>query len=231
MSSSLLYYDGYNARNEHDNVYGISVTDNSDDLLLSGAYIYAHQTRSFATRNDLVEEYHQLSMGQFLFKHFSLGASLIYLTSEISSVGKYEQINGHLGAFYNPAPDIALAFVAYNVAGRTKGVPAEVEQGNKLALGVVWVADPLLRVRFDVSQMQVQNPDRQFEYQLGLESKTSDYFLFRGGVDQDDWAQRKYWSMGVGFDGPRAKIDYFYRKNFEFGSAALHGVDIRVPFW
>ncbi len=231
VSSSLFYLDGYNAKNEHENLWGLSLTDNSEDLLLAGAYVFAHRKRSFANQAQLTEDYHQVSTGQFILKHFSLGASVTYLHSHIEDAKNYDQFNGHIGALYNPVPEFAVGLVAYNIAGRDLSVPTEIQEGSKLAAGVMWIIDPMVRMRFDLCHVLVQNPDKKFEYQLGFESKTSDLFILRAGFDQDDLSDRKYWSMGLAFDGPRAKIDYIYRKNFEYGGAALHGVDIRVPFW
>jgi hypothetical protein len=230
-SSSLFYVDGYSGYNEHDNYYGATLSENAADEFLAGGYAYAHRTRSFLNAADLVEDSHQISTGRFIFKHFSLGINVNYLQSQVEQMGTFEQWNGHIGAFYNPTPELAVAFVAYNIAGRDLSVPVEIQEGNKLAFGVTYIFMPQFRARMDISQMQVQNPDHKLEYQMGIESRTSDFVIFRAGLDIDDLNEVKYWSLGVAFDGPRAKVDYFYRKNFDYGAAALHGVDIRIPFW
>jgi len=232
ISSSVFYSDGYNGVNQHDNYFGATLTDNEDDVWLAGAYSYVHRDRTFLNANDLIEDYHQVSAGRWVVKHLALGLNVNYMQSQIANMSNlYVQWNGHVGAFYVPTKELAIGFVAYNILGRDETVPVEIQQSPKLALGVTYIFMPQIRGRIDISQVQVQNPNHDLEYQLGFETRTSEFFLFRAGYDQDDLNQIKYWSVGLAFDGPRIKIDYFFRENFGYGSGGLHGIDIRLPFW
>ena len=231
FTSSLLYSDGALAPQEKQTTWGIGFADNSEELFFSGAFLYAQQKKSFPTRSSREEEYHQFTMAQFLIPHLSVGAAVTYLKTKVQSGGKnYDQWDGHLGLLYNPTPEFAVGAVFYNVARQDESVPEELRNLDAIALGFHYLYRPEFRLRADVVQLQVQNPNHKKDFQIGFESRSLEFFSVRAGYERDEVLDRAYYTGGVAFDGPRMKIDYSYRQHIESGEA-MHGVDLRVPFW
>jgi hypothetical protein len=151
--------------------------------------------------------------------------------SELTGGQSYNSFDGHLGALYNPHPDFGFGLVFYNVGSRDDARPAEIQNYDKASLGGLYIFREYFRLRADISQQLEVNPDNKALYQVGLESKLAGFVIFRLGMDKNELDQRKYFTAGISFDGPRAKVDYSYRKLNESGVGAMHSVDIRLPFW
>lgn len=231
FTSSLFYQDGYAARNEHDKVIGLSLADNTENLFFSGGYAYAQRKRTYDALNSREEQYHQISLGRTVIPHVSLGLSVSYLSTKLVGGDDYEQWDGHVGMLYNPTPELGLGFVFYNLNKRDEEVPVDVQNQDQIAAGVHYIFMPSFRGRMDIIQQQTANPNKKMRYQAGVESKFTEFFMVRLGVENDGLADRDHYTLGLGFDGPRLKVDYFYRKNSEYNEGALHGVDMRMPFW
>ncbi len=231
MSSSLFYQDGYAEKNEHDTALGLTIVDNTEDLFLSGGYAFVKRRRTFENFNSRDENYHQLSFGRFVSSHFSVGAALTYLETDVTDGESYKQWDGHVGLHYNPKPNLGLAALFYNLSPRKDSIPAEIQNYNNIVLAAHYLFMPMMRLRLDVGMQQVYNPDHNVHIQFGAESRISQFSAIRFGVDNDQLLDRTYYTVGLGFDGPRLKLDYFYRKNQDFNQGALHGVDMRLPFW
>jgi hypothetical protein len=231
FTSALFYEDGYTAKNEHDRSMGICLSDNSENLFMPGAYIFLNRRRTFEKFESRDEEYHQLSAGQFVAKHFAMGATVSYLESKTESGGHYTQFDGHVGLHYNPNPDLGLGLVFYNLAPKSEKIPLEVRNLDNIVLAAHYIFMPMFRVRADIGQQQSQNPDKKTHYNMGFESHISQLMMTRVGFERDDVNDRHFYTLGLGFDGPRLKIDYFYKKNTDYADGAMHGVDMRLPFW
>lgn len=229
--ASVIYADGSDIPGEHDQYYGLTVTDNSQGLLCGGGYLYVHRQRTFQGLPSVREDYHQLSLGQFVSTHFSVGAAVTYLRSVLSNDQSYIQWNGHLGVLYNPLPYLGLAFVSYNAFGRMKNVPSEIQERNKLGIGATVLFSNNFQLRTDILEYQVDNPKHLNEYQVGFESQVRQMIWTRIGYDRDVYAGQTYWTAGLTFDGPRLKADYYFRKNVAASGDYMQGVDLRLPFW
>jgi hypothetical protein len=133
---------------------------------------------------------------------------------------------------YNPHPDYGYGLVFYNLGARDETVPRYIQNLDKVSAGVHAIFLKYFRVRADLSQVVQENPDHRQQYQVGLESRLAPYAVVRLGLDKDDLTGRKFFTAGATFDGPRIKIDYYYKSNTGADTAgAMHGVDIRLPFW
>jgi predicted porin len=231
ITSSLFYQDGYTDKNEHDTTLGLTIADNTEDLFCSGGYAYIKRRRTFENFNTREEQYHQFSLGSFVSPHIAVGATLTFLDTEIIDGDSYKQWDGHLGLHYNPNPDLGFGLVFYNIAPRDKSVPIEVQNYDNIVLAAHYIFMPMMRLRVDMGQQQVYNPDHNVHIQVGVESRISQFVAIRLGLDDDQLSDLINYTLGLGFDGPRLKLDYFYRKNPDFSQGALHGVDMRLPFW
>lgn len=231
FSSSLFYEDGYVAEDDRHSRYGFSLADNSDDVLFSGGYSFARSKDTFANGDLREEDYHQISIGRFFAKHLSVGLALTYLITDIKNDDKYSQFDAHLGALYNPDPNYGMGIVFYNLRPRDTSTPLEIQNLDSVAVGGHYIFMPMFRMRFDVREQLVYNPQQLREYLFGVESKFSEFWTSRFGVQRDDLLRKDFYTLGLGFDGPKLKIDYFYRKNADFNDGAMHGVDLRMGFW
>ncbi len=227
----FFYASGSELPGENDQYYGLTVTDNSPGLLFAGGYLYVHRYRTFQNLPSVREDYHQLSMGQFITTHISLGAAVTYLRSVLSNGNDYIQWNGHLGVLYNPLPYLGLAFVSYNDFGHLKNVPAEIQERNELAIGATYLFSDDFRLRTDILEYQEDNPKHFNEYQFGFESKVEPLLWARIGYDRNVYLNQTYWTAGFTFNGPRLKADYYFQKDVASGGGYMQGVDLRLPFW
>ena len=236
-SSSLFYSTGSDMPGEQDQYYGATLTDNSPGLLFSGAYLYVHRIRMFQGLPSVTEDYHQFSLGRYVWRHISVGASITYLRSVLGGSGgvngagdAYVQWNGHVGVLYNPFPNLGLAFVSYNAFGRQENIPMEIQEVNKIAFGSTYILMDSFHLRGDVSEIQVDNPKHLNEYQLGFESRVEPMLWARVGYDRDEYFNLTYWTAGLTFNGPKLKADYYFRDDVAAGGIYMQGVDLRLPF-
>ncbi|OFZ16314.1 MAG: hypothetical protein A2Z20_07630 [Bdellovibrionales bacterium RBG_16_40_8] len=231
FSSAIFYEDGYLDKNTHDRATGVNLVDNSEGLFISGGYTYINRRRTFDQIATREENYHQVSLGKFVAKHFSVGAAITYLDSNIIGGRSFDQLDYSLAVHYNPDPDTGFGLVVYNLAAHNKNIQAEILNRNVISLGVHYMYMPQFRFRFDLSKQTEENPDKKFRYQMGLESHVSKFLTTRIGYDSNNLADRRAYTLGLCFDGPRLKADYFYSKNIDYNGGAMHGVDLRLPFW
>lgn len=230
-ASSIFYGDGYHAKDEHDRWMGAMITDNTEDLFASGGFIFVDRRQTFANFNSRDEKYYQFTIGKFIHSQIALGISPHYRDIKVEGDKSYDLWNGDVGMHYNPLPDWAFALVFYNVGPDQSSTPRQLKDLDKISFGAQWIFLENFQLRADVSQIQDFNEDDSMHLQTGFESKASKFFNIRVGYQRDSFNDVTKWSTGFSFDGPRIKIDYFYEKNFNDSRGALHGVDMRLPFW
>ncbi len=224
------YHDGYAAANQHRNAWGLGAVDAGKDVYFPGAlnYIRLRDTgRSASAANG--EAWH-LSIGKNISDRFAIGLSGYRLIYDLEDGRDFTQWNASLGFLLLATEDIGVAYVLNNIAKPGSDVPMGLREDMNQALGVFATVFDMARLRFDVARMERHNPDKKLAYMLGSETMISDYFLFRAGYRRDELADQVIWTAGLGFNGPRLKIDYAFEKNAEGTGGAVHSVDMRVPF-
>jgi hypothetical protein len=100
----------------------------------------------------------------------------------------------------------------------------------KQGLGVYGALAKVVGVRFDITRHEVHNVGQKLVYMGGFESMTSDFWVLRAGFRRDDELGESFATLGLGFKGPRLRVDYAFEKDINGGSGALHSVDLRLPF-
>jgi hypothetical protein len=86
------------------------------------------------------------------------------------------------------------------------------------------------RARLDLSRQLEFNPDGEWQIQGGFESFISEFIVLRLGYDYNHLTQENNFTIGLGFEGPRLKLDYAYVDNGNRLGGALHSIDLRIPF-
>lgn len=213
-------------------VYGLTISDNSPNVIVPGALSYI-QTKTTREGQPTIEgKYWQAAFGTFYMPGLSFGLSLNYLDQELAGAESYDQINGSAGILYVPKGTIGIGLTYHNFISASAETPQELQLVPVVGLGFNYLYEKFLRVRADITRPHERfNPNKEFNYHFGIESKAGEYLILRVG---HQWAQvenTQVLTAGLGFAGPRLKVDYSYEKSQLPGSGALHSVDLRIGFW
>lgn len=225
-----FYVDGYSAKDEHDKWVGVTVIDNTDDVLVPGGFTYVQRKRTFVGQRPVSERFFQLSLSSPILSGLTAGLAAHHLSQDVDQTDKYKHWNTDVGLHYNPTPDLGLAFVGYNLLDGDRDAPRFYRPLTKLAVGANYIFMPRFRGRLDVSRAIEANPKDRYKVQAGIESLLDAFLVFRVGYEEDGLLNRSHLSLGLGLAGPRVQMDYSFKKNLDNSRGALHGVDFRLPF-
>ncbi|MBX3020379.1 MAG: hypothetical protein KF799_01780 [Bdellovibrionales bacterium] len=222
------YRDGYEAPGRHRQAWALGAIDNTRDVWFPGAIHYV-RTRDTGRGLPAEGDLWHVSIAE-RFEQFTLGLSVYRLVYDVQNDREYTQWNGSVGGVYMIHDGLGVAYVLSNVAQPGSNVPKPLREDMRQTAGVFAKWGEIARVRFDLERQERFNPDHDMAYMFGLESKTSEMLILRLGYRYDDWANERIWTAGIGFDGPRLKLDYAIEKNQEGTPGALHSVDLRLVF-
>lgn len=231
FEGSVAYQDGYVAPQSHRTQYGVTLADNSANVVFPGALSYFQGSRTFASGVATEDQLWQLSLGKFVARNFSIGITGYYLSHSLAGGLSKSHWNGSLGAHYTFSPKLAVAFVYYNPLEGPRDLPLEVRNNPETRLGVQFAPERFVRLRLDISRPERDNPEKEGVIYSGVEVDINHLSIFRIGGQFDDYRKQNFVTAGFGFNGPRLKINYSFQKNVKGTGGAVHGVDFRVPFW
>lgn len=226
---AAYYQDGSHGPQLHETAFGLSIVDNTGDTICPGAIGYLKARRTFPGMN-VNENYVHASLGSFVAKQISFGAAAIYVNHEVENGKEYKQWDGMVGFLYTPNSNTGLALTYSYFANPSSDLPKILRLMPTLSLAGHYIFEDFLRFRLDVSRWEKDNVDKKWIIESGLETKMPNYFILRLGSQWNDIERRSYLTAGLGFDGPRLKVDYSFQKMRGPGGYAMHGVDLRVPF-
>lgn len=225
-----FYRDGYIGPGEHRQGWMVGVVDNSEGVYFPGAAHYGKIRDTGRTHAGVHGEIWHAA-GAYLWRNkISFGASAYRLQYNSKGDRDHTQWNGSLGVVGIVHENLSFAFVFDNLARPGSEVPLGLREDPKHSVGFFGRLSDLLTVRGDLLREMEFNPDGRLTYMVGLESVTSEFFVARLGYRLDDLRNRRVWTAGFAFNGPRLKVDYAIEKPQEGTSGALHSVDLRVPF-
>lgn len=224
------YRDGYVDSGQHSQAWGVGAADNGPEVAVPGALHYIRTRETGRSIRPADGELWHAAIGRLVYEKFAFGLSGYRLKYDLDRGPSTTQWNYSLGGLWMFSRELGIAYVIDNLAKPGSDVPLGLRQDMKQSLGgMVSVAD-IARVRADISRRERNNPDKKMIYMVGLESMSSEFILIRLGYKKDDENDRNVWTAGIGFNGPRLKVDYSIEKNQERSSGALHSVDLRLPF-
>lgn len=227
-SLDLIYRDGYASAGRHRQALSLGAMDNSGDVWFPGAlhYVRLRDTGRSALAAD--GDLWHAGIGEQIGR-FTVGLSGFRLRHEVGNEA-YTQWNFTLGTLFMIHENLGVAYVLKNIAQPGSDVPMGLREDMAQTIGVFAGLGEVARLRVDVSRQERFNPDHKMAYMVGLESKNSEFLLFRFGYRYDDLAGQRVWTAGLGFDGPRLKADYSMEKDQYGTPGALHSVDLRLVF-
>lgn len=228
-SLDAYYRDGYPTYGQHRQSWGVGAIDNTGDVWFPGALHYIRTRDTGRAAQPVEGDLWHAGIAE-RYENLSVGISVYRLIYDVKNDRRYTQWNGAIGALYMFDNELGVAYVLKNLAGPGSEVPTALREDMQQTLGFFAGIAEAARVRVDIARKERFNPDHKMAYMLGLESKTSDLITLRFGYRYDDLAGQRVWTAGIGFDGPKLKLDYAVEKDQEGTPGALHSVDLRLVF-
>lgn len=224
------YRDGDLGPGTHRQAIGLGMVDSSEEAAFPGAAHFVRTRESGRTLTPVNGELWHAAGAYLINDQLSVGVSVYRWQHSANAFPTYTQWNGALGALWLVNENVSLAYVLENPAQPGSDIPAGLREDLRHAVGSFFRFSDVAVFRADISRQERHNPDHRMIYMFGLESATSEFFVFRAGYKLDDMRNQRSWSGGVAFNGPRLRVDYAFQRDMNQSSGALHSVDLRLPF-
>lgn len=204
-----------------------SLSDNSEDAAIPGGLGFL-QTKSEAGGITIRNQDLHLSVAEVFLPKFSFGITAHYFKSDVNEA-RFSQTNADGGFLFTPNEHSGIAVVGYNFFGQRTDVPEAVRLKPSLAFAYHYIYKSFIRLRADL----ISAPDYNFGQStlaLGYETFFSQWLIWRLGYQYNKLLDRNMATTGLGFDGPRFKINYAYQLNTKDSGDYRHSIDLVIPF-
>jgi hypothetical protein len=222
------YRNGDLSGGRTESFYGLSIADNTKDVIIAGGLTYLRGTKTFGEL-ETQEQYWNVSLGKAGHR-WALGVSAMFLDSQVEGGDAYKQYSGTVGLLLLATEKLVLGAVYDSFVNPGSDVPIPVRLTPTSRLGMRWTPEEFLSVRLDVSRREHENPDREGAVHLGFESFVNKYNIIRLGSRIDDFYKQNFATAGWGFNGPRLKLNYSFEKPLKDSNGAMHSVDLLMSF-
>ena len=164
-------------------------------------------------------------------RNLSLGASLFRLNQDPLQGPRVAQWNSTIGVTYVAMKALGFGFAYYNFIKQPERAQTGLDQLPGWRFGFNYGFSDILRFRADYQMQLEQNPGQKGQFLYGAEVKSFRFLSLRFGHRIDDVNKASFITSGLGFDGPRLKMNYSFEKNTQGNFGAMHSVDLRIPVW
>ncbi|MBO9665422.1 MAG: hypothetical protein J7501_01240 [Bdellovibrio sp.] len=201
--------------------FAASLSDNTKESPMPASFNYVQKYSQTETLGDLKEHDMSVSLAGFVVTKWSIGLTAHYLEQWLAK-SSYHSVNGDLGILYTPIEDVGLALVGYNIFGENKDAPEELRHKTSVGFGANYVYHSMIRLRADA--------DSESKVGVGVETFVNRFVVTRFGYSDDLDDTRPLISAGLGFSGPRFRLNYAYFGNTQKSSDYRHSIDLVIPF-
>jgi hypothetical protein len=217
-------YRDFNVR-EDGSIYDFMahISENQPDTMFPLALTY-HKNRNFYhSANDRSEDFH-FTTANMLFDNFSIGFDVRKHKYDGPAEDK-DEWDGTVGIMYILTKDLGMGLVHRNLLDSDSPYLY-----RTLEFGVNYIFEDFLRFVFDVVYGTEKNPDKQAIYMFGVEHKMLEGFPLRLGFRGDDVLNEEYWTLGIGWVGPKIGLDFSLERNFSETGEFASSFDLKVYF-
>jgi len=191
------------------NSYNVIITNNNPEEFAAGGLAFV--TNRFSYTDRIVNDQDiSLDIAFHLAPTISFGVQEHRLWRTDNAGNSYTKYNTTVGFLALPRSWFGIALVAYDLFGDTDNVlnPA-------IALGTNLIIMDLVHFRMDLVRPTQQNPTGNGSLNVGAEFDLNYGFMLRAGALWDGIANTRFWTGGVGWDGPNLSLAYAYRSNID----------------
>lgn len=230
FDGNFIFRDGYWGKNDHESGMAVSLVESDAENFAPGGFAYVMRRRH-VNGQAWNEQYGFGALGQSLSPYFTFGLGFYYLSQKEDGLpNTHTQINGSVGTLFTFNPRFGVAYVLYNPVQPDEDIPDYLKAIMSQALSVNYLFAELMRVTVDIARWEKQNPDKKGIIGMGTEAQLGEFGILRFGYEIDDIRKRNSFTFGLGFNGPRLKMNYALVKPMRATDGAMHSVDLRVPF-
>ena len=228
--AALFYNFGKIPENGHNKeTMAVSALENNPDTLFSGSLNFVKQTFKFEDRNKITEESWLLYGAKKFLNRWSLGLGFHHMRQNDYQYGIKNYFQSSVGIHYKFSQHLGVGMSYLNFLDSYDYEPNSIVP--ELGVGMTYFYQDMLRVQLDVIQLTRGNPSKKLKYALGIESFLNDYVSLRLGYRINKVVDKNTVHAGLGLNGPRLQLHYSYSQDPKINKNAMHGVDLRVPFW
>lgn len=227
VDASLFYASGSLAQGQSQNNFGLSFVDNTHDSFMPGGLSVIRSRVNYPGLETTEQWYWQLSLASFVIDKLTFGSAVSFLRNGNNYP---DQWNGTLGVLYTPTGFVGLAFVYENFAGTPSALPKELTLTRQVSAGLNLMFQDTFQWRLDWVYPTDLNPLKKSIYATGIETLLGEYLALRVGNRWSDVDGKAYLTAGMGFKGPKLKVDYAFQSTTRNGTGSLHSVDLRLAF-
>lgn len=205
--------------------FGVTISDSGAEAIFPGALVY-RQRRFAVGGTSIRENLFHLGVAVPLSKELSLGFSGYYLRTNLETGSDYNQKNMDASVYWKIMNELSVGVIAKTLFGSKDVAFKETQYVPGIGVGVQYSVMDILRLRGDVSQQYEANANDRRVHNLGVEFVMVNDFILRTGFKGDDYRGERFYTVGLGWEGPRLKAAYSYQDETGDGHGSAHTVDI-----
>lgn len=222
LSTAYRDYNTENNGSAYDMM--IHIAESERDSMFPLAITYHKQRHFYGSAMDRVQDLH-FTTANIIFQNFSFGVDGVKHKYEPGVGNKIDEWDGSIGVLYLVSENLGLGLTHRNILSSNSPY-----LNRSVEFGVNYLFETFLRLTFDIAYGTEKNPGHDAIYMLGVEHKLIDYFPVRVGFRIDDVISENYWTIGVGWKGPKIGLDFSWEKNFSKNDEYGTSVDLKVYF-
>ncbi len=202
----------------------IVVTDNSPGTAIGAGLGYVYKRNSFPDHVVTDQDYSIRGWFRFLPK-LSVGFSGRRLVRQSTNAIGWAKHNVTAGALIQAAAFWNLAVVAYDMLNDD-----DLDMIPVIALGSEINVMGILKIRTDMTRQEKKNPEKKAGFNAGVEFDLGEGFGLRTGGIWDVLNAQTYWTLGLGWVGPKLSAGYAYKNNVNVAKDISHTLQVWVVF-
>ncbi len=225
------YYQDVSGDGETSTLSGVGFLDNGPINFASGAFNYYRWRRRPSSGSKFSSEVFSAALAERFNPVWSLGLGFHLQRNSIANTENNEEKNLDVGLMFTPFRELGFGLVGTNLLPIDKeDIPLVFQRPSSVGFGVTYFHMGQFQFRGDTSTYVRGLAAGKSKYALGFESSSHEYIRARGGLARDDFLKENSYMLGFGFDGPKLRMDYAYKKTTTEPQSELHSVDLRLSF-
>ncbi len=223
--TGVSYLSGYTDKNISRNIYSVTFTDGTKDLLVPGSLSYRRNKINDAGRG-ITENEFRGGFGYRVTPRLSVGLAGSYLRAEAAGGVTWSQSNLDAGLLIGLQPNWGLSVSAENLVEADAELPMALRRPSRVAIGTQYVFERAITLRYEALQPIYVENSGLLAHRFGASFKMKGAFNLNGGYSVDDTLGQNWTSVGLSWVGPRLKLAYSLQNEGRSGLGNRHLVDL-----